>query len=65
MGSRPWALDLGLRGIWDLPGLGTELMSPALAGGFLFYKYLPQNKKENNSVFLSLFVGKPFIECMV
>ena len=24
-----------LRGMWDLPGLGIEPMSPALAGGFL------------------------------
>ena len=32
-----WALDPGLRGIWDLPGLGIELVSPALAGGVLFY----------------------------
>ena len=56
-----WVLDPGLCGIWDLPGLGIELVSPALAGGVLFYKYLPQNKNENNSVFLSLFVGKAFI----
>ena len=40
-----WALELrfsscgtqtqSLRGMWDLPGPGFELMSPALAGGFL------------------------------
>ena len=37
-----------LRGMWDLPGLGLEPVSPALAGGFLttappgkpFYNFL-------------------------
>ena len=29
------ALASLLRGMWDLPGPGLELMSPALAGGFL------------------------------
>ena len=40
MGSRAWVHSRGtqaqlLCGTWNLPGLGIEPMSPALAGGFL------------------------------
>lgn len=47
-----WALDLWAPRHMGSSSEGLELMSPALAGGFLFYKYLLQNKKENNSSFL-------------
>ena len=33
--QRLWCMGLVVCSIWDLPGPGIELMSPALAAGFL------------------------------
>ena len=49
-----------LRGMWDLPGPGLELMSPALAGGFL--TTVPLGKSLgyvlSNLIFTSILRGK-------
>ena len=46
-------MDLVAQGMWDLPGLGIEPVSPALAGGFL--RTEPPWKPQHNAFIWSFF----------
>ena len=52
-----------LRGMWDLPGLGLELVSPALAGGFL--TTVPPGKPYTLSLPLLLGYTIPRMVCLL